>query len=66
MLTPDERAELEELRRYKQLNDTKALTRAFVRLEQLMECAQDPSISLRAFRAVAECLVALRDRIEEK
>lgn len=64
-LTMDERLELEALRQYKLENDGKALTRAFVRLEQLMESAQDPSISLRAFKTIADCLIALRDRVDE-
>lgn len=62
----DERQELEALRQYKLENDGKALTRSFVRLEQLMESAQDPSISLRAFKTIADCLLSLRDEIKEK
>jgi len=64
-LTTDERSELEALRQYKLENDGKALTRSFVRLEQLMESAQDPSISLRAFKTIADCLLALRDELEK-
>jgi|JI7StandDraft_1071085.scaffolds.fasta_scaffold285358_2 hypothetical protein len=65
-LTADERSELEALRQYKLENDGKALTRSFVRLEQLMESAQDPSISLRAFKTIADCLLALRDELYEQ
>ena len=65
-LSAIERSELEALRQYKLENDGKALTRSFVRLEQLMESAQDPSISLRAFKTIADCLLALRDAMNER
>lgn len=62
-MTQNERQELEELKRYKQENESKAMTRAFSRLEALMDSLHDPVMSRRAFRVLAECIVCLRDEV---
>lgn len=65
-LTNDEREELEELRRYKNAHSSLAVTRAFTRLEQLMDSpCYDPMIGIRAFRVIFDCLISLRDKIEQ-
>jgi hypothetical protein len=65
MLSKNEKTELEELRRYKLEHEGKAMTRAFARLETLLESAHDPVISIRAFRVMAECLLVLRDEVNK-
>lgn len=61
-MTDAELKELEELRQYKRLHEGKALTRAFYKLEQLMELQyHDPIMSRRSFFALADALVALKD-----
>lgn len=65
ILTEDERRELEELRRYKEEHEGKAITRAFARLESLIESSHDPLISIRAFHVIAECLVCLKDEVRK-
>lgn len=56
--------ELKELRAFKRLHEGKAINRAFTRLEQLLELsAYDPVMSVRGFRAIADCLIALKDEI---
>jgi hypothetical protein len=63
-MTESEMRELEELRRFKQQHEGKALNRAFSRLEQLLDIANhDPAMSVRAFRVMAECLICLREEI---
>ena len=58
--------ELQELRRYKELHEGKALNRAFSRLQQLIDMsAYDGVQSVRGFRAIAECLICLREEIEK-
>ena len=64
-LSDDEKKELEQLRRYKKTHEQKALTRAFGRLENLLDMSHDPLISVRAFRTIAECLICLRDELME-
>lgn len=64
-INDDERKELESLRRYKLENESKALNKAFYRLETLLQSPHDPAISLRAFRVVSECLIALKERLDE-
>ena len=64
-MTKDDYVELEALRRYKLENEGKALTRAFARLEALMESSHDSLLSIRAFNTIADCLVALRDKDKE-
>ncbi len=57
--------ELEELRAYKMATEGKGINRAFIRLEQLLEVSHfDPTISIRAFRIIADCLLYLRDEIK--
>jgi hypothetical protein len=65
-LTNDELLkELEELRAYKKEHSGRAITRAFSRLEQLLDTpGYDPLISIRAFRILADCLMCLKDEIE--
>lgn len=64
MINNDERHELEELRRFKELHDGKALNRAFARLEQLLELsAYDGVQSVRGFRVIAECLLCLKQEL---
>lgn len=61
----DVELELQQLRAFKAAHEGKALNRAFTRLEQLLECANyDPSMSTRAFRIIAECLICLREEME--
>jgi hypothetical protein len=57
--------ELAELRAFKLAHGGKAINRAFARLEQLLEmAAYDGVQSVRAFRVIAECLLALKDELE--
>ena len=61
-MTKEEQRELEALRAFRLAHEGKAINRAFARLEQLLEIATyDPAISVRAFRAIAECLICLKD-----
>ena len=64
-INKEEREELEALRRYKAENEGKAMQRAFARLETLMDAPHDPALSIRAFRVIAECLVAIRDEVKK-
>jgi len=58
--------ELEELRAYRAAHEGRAINRAFMRLEQLIETTNyDPSVSIRAFKVIAECLMCLRDEIRK-
>lgn len=58
--------ELEELRAYKAAHEGKAINRAFMRLEQLLEATNfDPAMSIRAFRIIAECLICLKEEIKQ-
>ncbi len=63
-LNDSERRELEALRRFKLEHEGKALTRAFSRLESLMDSNHDAIISIRAFRVLSECLITLKDEWE--
>ncbi len=65
-LSDDERKELELLRRYKSEHEGKAITRAFTRLEQLMESHHDAVMSIRAFRIIGDCLLTLKDPLQRK
>lgn len=66
-MTDEERQELEELRAFRQIHEGKALNRAFARLEQLLDSVNhDPIMSIRAFRAVADCLLCLKEEMESK
>jgi hypothetical protein len=57
--------ELEELRAYKKATESKGINRAFTRLEQLLEISHfDPTMSIRAFRVIADCLLCLKDEIK--
>jgi hypothetical protein len=57
--------ELESLRAYKRVTEAKGINRAFTRLEQLLELAHfDPTMSIRAFRVIADCLLSLKDEIK--
>ena len=61
-MTLDE--ELQELRAYKRRHETCACDRAFTRLQELLDLVNfDPIMSPRAFRIVAECLLALKDEV---
>lgn len=64
-LTQSDYEELTELRRYKAENEGKALTKAFSRLESLIDSHHDAMISVRAFRVISECLIALRDEVKK-
>lgn len=58
--------ELKSLRAFKLQHEGKAVNRAFARLEQLLDCATfDPAISIRAFRVIAECLICLKEDMED-
>ncbi len=64
-MTESERKELEELRRFKQQHEGKALNRAFGRLQQLVDTLNyEPAMSLKAFRVVAECLICLKEELD--
>jgi hypothetical protein len=65
-MTEDERREFEELRAYKNAHEGKAFNRAFARLETLMNSCHDPMISVRAFRTITECLMVIKERLEER
>ena len=63
-MTNEERVELDELRQFKLQHEGKAINRAFSRLQQLLDmAAYDGVMSVRGFRAIAECLVCLREEI---
>jgi hypothetical protein len=52
------------LRAYKNNHEGKALNRAFARLEQMLNMAQyDPVMSVRGFRILAECLICIREEL---
>ena len=56
--------ELQELRDYKLRNESRACDRAFARLQELLDNVNfDPLFSPRAFRIIAECMLALRDEV---
>jgi hypothetical protein len=56
--------ELQELRAYKLKHESCACDRAFVRLQELLDNVNyDPICSPRAFRVLAECLLALKDEV---
>jgi hypothetical protein len=58
--------ELKALRAFKAAHEGKAINRAFARLEQLLECvAFNPAISVRGFNILAECLLCLKEEIDE-
>lgn len=64
-ITNDELEELNSLRQFKLMYESKGLNRAFARLEQLMDmAAYDPVMSIRAFRVIAECLMCLKETLE--
>jgi hypothetical protein len=57
--------EVKQLRAYKAYHEGKAVNRAFHRLEQLMDAVNyDPMISVRAFRIIADCLIALKEEMK--
>lgn len=59
--------ELEQLRAYKKEHSGRAITRAFSRLEQLLDTPNyDPIMSIRAFRILAECLMCLKEEVETR
>jgi hypothetical protein len=61
-MTEQDMKELEELRLYKQVNEGRALNRAFARLQQMLDITNyEPTMSIKAFRVLAECLICLRD-----
>ena len=63
-MTNEERVELDELRQFKLQHEGKAINRAFSRLQQLLDmAAYDGVMSVRGFRAIAECLVCLREEM---
>lgn len=64
-LSDEERKELEELRKFKREFEGKSLNRAFARLESLLESAHDPLISIRAFRVIGECLICLKEQLDD-
>jgi len=59
-----EKDELEMLRAFKRQYESNELNRAFLRLEQIMDAPwtlkADTTMSMRAFRILAEALLALR------
>lgn len=64
-LNSDEREELEALRLYKAAHEGKAINRAFLKLEQLLESVgYDPLMNVRSFRVMAECLICLKEEME--
>ncbi len=66
-MTEEDEKELIELRKYRDIHQGKALNRAFSRLDNLLDSAHyDPVMSVRAFRVIAECLICLRDDINQK
>lgn len=63
-LTKTEKEELEELRLYKIEQESRGLTKAFARLQNLKEYKHDALISVRAFHAICDCLEALKEEIK--
>lgn len=57
--------ELEQLRAYKAYHEGRALNRAFDKLDQLLSIVNyDPMIGTRAFKILAECLLALKEEMK--
>ena len=52
--------ELEELRAFKKQIEADRIEQAFISLEHLLNTNYNPVMSIRAFRVIAECLLALR------
>lgn len=64
-MTPED--ELEALRAFKAAHEGKAINRAFARLEQLLSmAAYDPVMSARGFRVLAECIICLKEVMDER
>ncbi len=63
-LKQNERQELEALRLYKIEHESKARVKAFARLENLIDSNHDSSMPARAFRIIADCLIALNEEVE--
>lgn len=64
-MTEEERRELEELRTYKRVHEGKAFNRAFAKLDALINSNHDPMVSVRAFRTIGECLMVIKEKLEE-
>lgn len=64
VLTKIEREELEELRLYKTEQESRARVKAFARLENLIDSNHDSMLSIRAFRVIADCLMALNEDLK--
>ena len=65
-MTADEEKELWELRKYKQHVEATRNQRAFKALEDLLDNVRyDPICSPRAFRILAECILSLKERVDE-
>lgn len=63
-MTGEEYEELKELRAYKAAKESSRCDRAFGELELLLRNVQyDPLCSPRAFRLLAECILALREEV---
>ncbi len=68
-MTSDELDELEALREWKRIRSGSAVDRSFHALEVALSSTNtrvDGVLSVRAFRLLADCLMALRDRINEQ
>ncbi len=64
-MTPEELQELMELREYKRRKEADRLDKAFIELEKLVANTKwDPIMSPKAFRCLAECILALREEVK--
>jgi len=67
VMTPEEQAELDDLRAFKRTFELNPLEMAFNRLEGLLERPYsrgfDGVMSVVAFRTIAECLILLKKEI---
>jgi hypothetical protein len=63
-LSRTEREELEELRLYKIEQEGSMRVKAFARLENLINSNYDSLLSIRAFRVIADCLMALNEDLK--
>ena len=53
-----------DLGQYKTEQESKARVKAFARLENLIDSNHDSMLSIRAFRVIADCLMALNEDLK--
>ncbi len=68
-MTDDERKELDDLRAWKKSRASSAMDRSFHALDVALSVAStriDGTLSVRAFRVLADCLIALKDEVDDE